>query len=350
MNRRLKNLLGLLQKNKLDAYLVMKDINIRYLTDFPACESWLLVTTKGCFYITDFRYVLEAKKGLKGVKVEKYDKSFYKTLFDIMTTCKIKRLGIDERHLNVVQYKTLKKLAPAGVEIIEANNLVEDLREIKDSEEIKAIREALLIHDEALDLLKKVVKPGVTERDVFKKLDEFVRDENVGYSFPPIIASGPNSCYPHAKITDRMIQNNEPVLIDMGIDYQGYKSDLTRMFFLGRIPPLVEDVNDYVAEAQQKAIKAVRAGLKVSDLDKVARNSLKQHKLAQYFGHALGHGVGLEIHESPRLSQQNEAVLKEGMVITIEPAVYIPNKFGIRLEEMVLVNKKDCEVLSEHIY
>jgi len=136
----------------------------------------------------------------------------------------------------------------------------------------------------------------------------------------------------------------------MGIDVKGYKSDLTRMFFLGKISALVREVNDAVYAAQRRAIAQIKDGVPAADIDYAARNYLKKHKLAKYFGHALGHGVGLEIHEKPRLAQNNSSVLKKGMVITVEPAVYIPEKFGIRIEDMVLVKKKDCEILSDDIH
>jgi len=170
-----------------------------------------------------------------------------------------------------------------------------------------------------------------------------------GFSFAPIVASGPNSYYPHASVTDRKIRKNELVLIDMGIDLGGYKSDLTRMFFLGKIPKLVGQVNELVRVAQKKAIEKIKAGVSIAEIDDQARNYLAKQRLAKYFGHAIGHGIGLEIHENPRMSHENKSLLKEGMVITIEPAVYIPNKFGIRKEEMVLVKKEGCEVISDDI-
>lgn len=326
-----------------------KDVNIKYLTKFPASESWLFITQKKAFYITDFRYLHEARKGLKGVAVIRYDKSLQNSLFELAVREKVKTLGLDERHISLFQYKKLHKACPRTVKLSGVNNLVEDLRAVKESGEVQKIREALKIHQEALVMLKKVIKPGLSERDVFFKLEEFVKDRNVGFSFDPIIASGPNSAYPHAKVSDRKIRNNEIVLVDIGIDVKGYKSDLTRIFFLGRIPKLISEVRQEVWVAQQLAITNICAGRSVAAIDKIARNSLKEKKLDVYFGHSLGHGVGLEIHENPRLSEQDPTILKEGMVVTVEPGVYIPGKFGIRLEEMVLVTKKGCEVLSGNI-
>jgi Xaa-Pro aminopeptidase len=227
--------------------------------------------------------------------------------------------------------------------------LVESLREVKEAKELAQIRKALRIHKQAHQFLKSVIRPKISEKDVLLKLTNFVLSKGVGFSFDPIVASGPNSCYPHAKVTNRKICSNEPVLIDMGIDVGGYKSDLTRMFFLGKISNLVRHVNDHVNEAQKRAIRKIQAGVSIAKVDFEARNYLESHKLAKYFGHALGHGVGLEIHEDPRLAQNNSAVLREGAVITVEPAVYMPNKFGIRIEDMVLVTKKGCQILSDNI-
>jgi Xaa-Pro aminopeptidase len=349
VNSRLKALTSQFSKHNLDALIVPKDVNIRYLTHFAACESWLLVTPKKAFYITDFRYILEANQGLKDAEVVRYEKSFYDTAFELAKKLGLKKIGIDERHISLALYKSMAKALPVRLKLVEANQLVENLREIKEKEELNSMREALKIHQGALKFIKKIVKPGITEYDVFLKLENYVKSKRVGFSFDPIIASGPNSCLPHGRVSSRKIKNNEPVLLDFGIDYKGYKSDLTRMCFLGRMPSLVTNYNEFVRRAQHKAIASIKAGVAAQFVDAQARNYLKEKGLDQFFGHSLGHGVGLEIHENPRLSQTSPTILKEGMVVTVEPAVYIPNQFGIRLEEMILVRKTDCEVLSGYI-
>ena len=198
--------------------------------------------------------------------------------------------------------------------------------------------------------MRKIIKPGFTEKQILVRLERYVKSNGASFSFKPIIASGPNSSFPHARITDRKIRNNEPVLVDLGISFGEYKSDLTRMFFLGKIPALVRQVYDAVFEAQRIAIDGIKAGVPTAKIDLLARNHLKKQRLAKYFIHALGHGVGLEVHESPRLAHNDLSILEEGMVVTIEPAVYIPGKFGIRIEDMVLVKKKNCEILSDDIH
>lgn len=350
MTNSLKQLRVLLKSSNIDAYLVQNNTNIRYLTGFPANESWLLVGPGRVVYITDFRYILEARKGLKRVAVVQYTGSIYDTLYNLVKHAKIKRLGFDERHLTYAQFKKLKHLCPKGIHLVAVNNLVEQLRAVKNRSEIVLIKKALRIHRQAHNYLKRIIKPGISEQNVFSKLEHFVKSAGAGFSFDPIVASGPNSCYPHAVVTKRKIRSNEPVLIDMGIDVEGYKSDLTRMFFLGKIPPLVKEVNDQVYCAQRKAIKHIKAGISVAEVDYEARNYLAKKGLEKYFGHALGHGVGLDIHEHPRLAQSDKTILREGMIITVEPAVYIPGRFGIRIEDMVLVTKKGCTILSDHIH
>jgi Xaa-Pro aminopeptidase len=347
MNTRLKKLVEDFSRHKnIDALLIVNDSNIRYLTQFLACESWLLVTKSKAFYITDSRYILEARQGLKGITVKQYSHMPFTTLCELCKQYKIKRLGFDERHTNFALWKRLKEFCPRNRKLVPATGLVESLREIKDEGEIAQIKNCLKLHFKAIDFMKKVVKPGLTERKVAFQLERFVKSRGAEFSFPPIIASGPNSCYPHARTTDRVIRNNEAVLLDFGIDLNGYKSDLTRNFFLGTIAPRVKQVFDALTLAQQEAISLIKPNVSCSQVDARARKVLRKFGLAKYFGHSLGHGVGLDIHEAPRLSSQSTSILEAGMIVTIEPGVYIPNQFGIRVEDMVLVTKEGCEVLS----
>jgi Xaa-Pro aminopeptidase len=347
MNARLKRLVEDFSRHKnIDALLIVNDSNIRYLTQFPASESWLLVTKSKAFYITDSRYILEARQGLKGITVKQYSKMPCATLCELSKQYKIKRLGFDERHTSYALWKKLKEFCPRNAKLVAATGLVEALREVKDDGEIAQIRNSLKLHFKAIDFMKKVVKPGLTERKIALQLERFVKSHGAEFSFSPIIASGPNSCHPHARATDRVIRNNENVLLDFGIDINGYKSDLTRNFFLGRITPRVKQVHDALTLAQREAIALIKPGVTCAEVDTQARKVLRKFGLAKYFGHSLGHGVGLDIHESPRLSSQSTSILEEGMVVTVEPGVYIPNQFGVRVEDMVLVTKEGCEVLS----
>jgi len=347
LNTRLKKLVEDFSRHKnIDALLIVNDSNIRYLTQFPASESWLLVTKTKAFYITDSRYILEARQGLKGITVKQYSQMPCLTLSDLCKQCKIRRLGFDDRHTSYALWKKLKEFCPRNRKLIPASGMVETLREIKDEGEIDQIKDCLKLHFKAIDFMKKVVRPGQSERKIAIKLEHFVKSNGAEFSFQPIIASGPNSCFPHARATDRIIRNNEGVLLDFGIDIKGYKSDLTRNLFLGRIPPRVKQVFDALTLAQREAINMIKPGVSCAQVDAQARKVLRKFGLAKYFGHSLGHGVGLDIHEGPRLSSQSKSILEAGMIVTVEPGVYIPDQFGVRIEDMVLVTKEGCEVLS----
>ncbi|MCB9772560.1 MAG: aminopeptidase P family protein [Candidatus Omnitrophica bacterium] len=346
MSERLRKFQDLLSSHRLHSYIHTDDTNIKYLTGFPSSESILMSFPTKSVYITDSRYEEEARKGLNGIKVEVYAHNIYKSIFDILLQNNAQNVGFDDRHLSLNRYRQFQKACPKGIKLVCVNDLVETMRISKVKSELDQIRKCLSLNLDAYKYLKRVIRPGITEKEVLLKLENYVKPKGAGFSFDPIIASGPNSAFPHARVTNRRILNNEPVLVDMGIDINGYKSDLTRMFFLGKMTNLYKEIYSAVSQAQSKAISKIRAGVKAADVDFAARNYLESLGLAKYFGHSLGHGVGLDIHEAPRLSGQSGVVLQEGMVITVEPGVYLPGKFGIRLEEMVLVKKTGCEVLS----
>lgn len=347
MNVRLKKLVEEFPRQRnIDGLLVVDNSNLRYLTHFPASESWLLVTKTKAFYLTDSRYVLEARQHIKGIAVKQYSHIPYVLLFELCKRHKIKRLGFDEKHISFALWKKLKEFCPRSAKLVPATGLVESLREVKDEREIDQIRDCLKLHFKAIDFVRKVVSPGLNERQLLLKLEIFIKSHGAEFSFPPIIASGPNACHPHARVTERVIRNNEAVLVDFGIDLNGYKSDLTRNFFLGRIPPRIKQAFDALTLAQREAISLIKPGVPCSQVDAKARNILRKFKLAKYFGHSLGHGVGLDIHESPRLSGPSTTLLEAGMIVTVEPGVYVPNQFGLRVEDMVLVTKEGCEVIS----
>ena len=346
MSERLRKFQSLLSSHRLHSYIHTDDTNIKYLTGFPASESILLSFPTKSVYLTDSRYTEEAKNGLCGIRVEESSHDVYKSAFNILLQNNAQNVGFDDRHLSLNRYRQFQKACPKSIKLVCVNDLVETMRISKVKSELDQIHKCLRLNLDAYKYLKRVIRPGITEKDVLLKLENYVKPKGVGFSFDPIIASGPNSAFPHARVTNRRILNNEPVLVDMGIDINGYKSDLTRMFFLGKMTNLYKEIYFAVSQAQSKAISVIRAGAKAADVDFVARNYLESLGLAKYFGHSLGHGVGLDIHEAPRLSAQSGVILQEGMVITVEPGVYLPGKFGIRLEEMILVKKAGCQILS----
>jgi Xaa-Pro aminopeptidase len=345
---RLQALVAGFAKYGVDAVLVNHETDIHYLTQYPAHDAWLLVTPRQAFYITDARYIDEVKKRITGVVPVKFEKSIFVETVALAYKAGVKRLGVDEQHLTVYQHKRLRSFYNDEISMVAVDGLVASVRMVKDKGELALMRQAIKLNLQAYKAVKPFIKPGVKEEDLLLKLEAFIAKHGVKFSFDPIIASGPNSAYPHARVTDRKLRSNEPVLIDLGIDVKGYKSDLTRMFFLGRMPTSYRDVLSIVHDAQQEAFKVIKPGILAKDVDELVRNYLRKYDLAERFTHSLGHGVGLDIHEAPKLSVNSDVVLAENMVFTVEPGIYFPGKFGIRLEEMVLVTAKGCEVLSDH--
>jgi Xaa-Pro aminopeptidase len=349
MNPRLKKLLAQFPAEKIDGLLVSKPANVSYLAGLDSSDSWLLVTAKRCSYITDFRYVEQVKKELKGVALEQYKKSIFKTVAQLCRSLRVKRLGFDSQALYYSEYQKLKKAA-ARIALKPTVNLVENLRQIKEPQELLKIRRAIALTDQAFDFLKKAIKPGKREKDIAAALEDFVIARGGKMAFVPIIAAGGNSVFPHARISAQKLAKNDAVTVDIGVDLDGYKSDLTRVFFLGKIPLFYRRIYAIILEAQARAIAGILPGQPANKIDGLARNFIKQKGLGKFFGHSTGHGVGLEVHERPRISAREKTVVEPGMVFTIEPGIYLPGKFGMRVEDMVLVKEKGCEVLSGFIH
>ena len=348
MNSFKRNISSILNKLDIDAFLVTKSVNIAYLTGFPSEDAWLLISRRQLFYITDARYTLEVKKNFKkGIEVVEYSKSMPATVLNLALELKIKRLGFDKQHISVFSFQKLRKAMKRKVKLVSADNLIEQFRMVKTRQEVWKMDKSIALTLKCYQYLKRIICPGMTEQEILIKLEHYVKSHNAEFSFRPIIASGPNSCFPHARITTREVRRGEPIVVDMGIDIDGYKSDLTRVFFLGKIPKPMRDVYSLVREAQRFAIRKIKPGVLISEIDQQARNFFKENKIDKFFVHSLGHGIGLEVHEAPVVSSKNFSKLQEGMVFTVEPGVYLPGQFGIRIEDMVLVTLHGCKILSE---
>lgn len=338
---------GWTQQN-LNGLLITLPANISYLTDYTSRHSWFLISKKENVYLTDSRYIEEAKNNLgKLFSIRQVNESLFNTIDCLCKNLNIKNLGFEERYLSVYEYQKLREKLGPTTQLIPTQGLVEKLREIKSPEEINKIREATRITISALKFIKNFISPGARETEIAGELQRFIRYAGgIDVSFDIIVASGPNSSYPHHKTSRRKIGNNEPVLIDIGVDYFGYKSDLTRVFFSGKINSLIRRVYNIVVKAQDKAINKIKPHVLINKIDRAARQYITRKGYGGFFNHNLGHGVGLEVHEAPRISPKENKELKEGMVFTIEPAIYLPGKFGIRLEDIVLVTKNNAEVIS----
>lgn len=351
MNSRIESIYAKLEQENLDGLIISSPSNISYLTEFTSREAYLLLSKKKNIYITDSRYIEEAKKNLsKDFTIKKINGSIFKLIANICRHFLLKRVGFEERHLVFGEYKKLKEELDKTTELIPTHSLVEELRQIKSAAELVKIKKATEITIAALKFIENFISAGKREIEVAWELEHFIK-YNGGQScaFDIIVASGPNSSFPHHMTSQRRLKTNEPVLIDIGVDYLGYKSDLTRVFFLGKINIQVKRIYDIVLEASVRAIRKIKPAVSISKIDTAARQYIARKGYGGLFCHNLGHGLGLEVHEEPHISGKENSKLKTGMVFTIEPAIYLPDKFGIRIEDMVLVTEEGVEILSDSL-
>ncbi len=345
---RFNKIADLLSTLRLDAMLLSSTPNVSYCAGFHAPDSYLVITKKKAVIITDSRYACDfARKTKPPFIVKEYKGSVFKAIVGILKQMAAKEAGFESRHLTFAECEVFNRLGSKHIKFIPLKETIEPLREIKENEEILDIKKALAITLKAFAFAKKMLKPGVKELEIAAHLERFIRLNGATSSaFDIIVASGPNSSYPHAGITSRVMQKGDAVVIDMGVAYNGYKSDLTRTYFLGKINPIAQKAYRIVSEAQQRAIKAIRPGVTAKSIDSAARDHIAEKGFGKFFGHSLGHGVGLEVHESPSINKKNHRIISANMVFTVEPGIYIPGKFGIRIEDMILVNNFGAEVLS----
>ncbi|OGX45489.1 MAG: hypothetical protein A3G38_03745 [Omnitrophica WOR_2 bacterium RIFCSPLOWO2_12_FULL_51_8] len=352
MGRAIKNILQKIAQQGLDGLLVSSGANISYLTRTLAREAYLLISRNKSVYFTDSRYIEEAKNALgRNFRLIKTNGSAFSLIARECLELELKRIGFEGRLLPFAEYKKIQDELGRKARLAPAHGLVEGLREVKSPEEIRKIRRAIAVTSAALEFAQKSIRPGKKELEIAGELERFIRYHGAsGSAFEIIVASGPNSSLPHHMPGRRVIRKDEPVMIDIGVDYLGYKSDLTRMFFSGKIKGLVKIIYDIVLEAQRKALQEIGPAKNISTVDAAGRQHIFQKGYGKFFGHSLGHGVGLEVHEEPHITAKNTSPLTAGMVITIEPAIYLPGKFGIRIEDMVLVTKAGMEVLSGAVH
>ncbi len=337
---RVKKLQKLVKDKKLSALLVSDRNNVRYLTGFVGTNGKLLVTPAKHVLITDARYFETARKA----GVPYYDQS--KGIKKLMG--RYKTVAFEAENFTVARLQKYEKLVP-GVKFKPTTGLVESLRIIKDEKEMKIIRKAVRIACKSLEEFERGVKEGVTEDELEWKLLEIFRKNGAErFSFPPIITFGKDTAdIHHQKQAGNKLKKGEMLLIDSGLTYQGYITDMTRVFFQRKPTDFEQKIYTTVLAANQAAIKAVKVGMTFADLDKVARGAIEKAGFGQYFTHSLGHGTGLEVHEAPSVSAHSKEKIQPGMVFTIEPGIYVPGKGGVRIEDMVYIKPNGkAEVLT----
>ncbi len=344
-DRRLAILKDELRRRRLDSLLIAKDVNVSYESGFSGHDAVIIVTHKGYYFIADSRYIEEARASVNGFKIRLVKSSLYGVIGDIVRECKLRRLGFESTNLPYEVVSRLKEFA-VKCELVPVNGLIEELRAIKGPEEIDLIRESIRLTKDVLERTLTFVKPGVSEESLARKIEVDFLMHGARSGFDPIVAVDENSSKPHAMPTTRKILKKSVIMVDIGCNLNKYNSDLTRIIIMGKIKPRMKNIYDIVRRAQAMAIDVIRPGERIAKVDSAARQYIRHNGFGKYFGHALGHGVGMEIHEKPTISGIGEGRLRPGMVFTVEPAIYIPKFGGIRVEDMVLVTDKGCEILS----
>ena len=344
MNDRLQALRNKLAGLNIQGMIITNPINVKYLTGIEA-EGTLLITRKENVYLTDSRYIEYVSNTITPfdeIVVDEYKNISKEDYENFFLFCE--NVGFEENYVTYANYKKMKQIYKIN-DFVEADCLIDRLRMIKDEDEIKYLKQACKITDECFEFLLEYIKPGMTEKEIATKIEQYYMEHAEGISFDPIVASGENSSKPHAVPTDRKIQERDIITIDMGCKIKGYCSDMTRTIFIGEPTEEQKKVYDLVLKNQLLALSEMKDGAIIKDIAKMVTSDFELN--GYNMGHALGHGVGLDIHEPPFIRELNDNTLKEKMTITNEPGIYIPGAFGVRIEDTLLVRKDEPEVLTK---
>ncbi|MBQ7043843.1 MAG: aminopeptidase P family protein [Clostridia bacterium] len=343
----LNELISMLPKSA-DGVLIVSETNRRYFTSFPSSDGILLVTRKGSVFLTDSRYIEEAQNTVKCCEVEELRKTS-EQLPELCRKFGVRVLMTESERLTVAELNAYRKILK-GITLttVGTDKIIDKLRMVKSEIEIKSVVKAQRIAEKALEHVLGMIKVGVTEREIALGLDFFMLKNGAqAVSFETIAISGANTSKPHGVPTDKKIERGDFVTMDFGAVVDGYHSDMTRTVAVGEVSDEQVRVYETVLEAQMKALDTLKAGVKCSDADACARIYINEKGYGDYFRHSLGHGVGLEIHEKPNLSPKSDLILQEGNIVTVEPGIYIPGKFGVRIEDMATITKFSCENLTK---
>ena len=346
MEKRINKLKEKLKEKNIEAFLVTKNENVRYLSRFTGTAGKLLITQNDSIFITDFRYLDQAEDQTDGCVIEEISSNFINGFSELLKRKNIKNLSFESQDLNFKTYQKLKdKLELDSLNPVES--LVENLRMIKDQTEMQKIKKAVEIADQGFQFLLDFIEAGKTEREIALELEFFMkRNGGEANAFDFIVASGKRGAMPHGVASNKTINKGELVTIDFGTVYQGYHSDMTRTVAVGEVAPELKQIYELVLTAQKQVIADIKAGMGCIEADKIARDIIAEAGYKDNFGHGLGHGIGLEIHEAPRLSYTSEDTLEAGMVVTDEPGIYVSGLGGVRIEDDLLITEDGCEVLN----
>ena len=347
--QRVRRVQAALAHSGLDVLLVTHLANVRYLCGFTGSAAVLAITDGRALLFTDGRYTQQAREEVEAarVRIEKGKSALASATGWLEGERGLKRVGVEPAHLPIVERDIIAAALPGRARIVKAPPLIERMRMVKDPEEIRLIRKACFLGVKLFNGLRRAIRPGMTESELAGRLEFRARELGAEeMAFSTIIASGSRSALPHGRASQAKLPRRGFVVCDFGVILTGYCSDMTRTLSMGRPSESVRLAYEAVREAQQAALDAVRPGSTVGEVDLAARNLLRKRNLSKYFTHSTGHGLGLEIHEAPRVAEGQREVLQPGMVVTVEPGVYLPGRFGIRIEDTVVVTKSGCEILT----
>ena len=357
-HERLKKFREWMASRNVEGFLISNQENRFYLSgffekdiSFVESSGMLLITRSDQFLITDFRYRDMAKEEAPLFDIVVYEKSLPGAICDLVDDLRVNVLGVEKDYITLAFFEELEKnFSEKGlhVEFSFFSGVVEDMRAVKDDLEIELMIKSLELAEEVMGAVSPLLKRAISEKDLAWVIEKNIREKGAEeLAFSPIVASGPNSALPHARPTARVPKKGEPIIIDMGARLKGYCSDITRTFFIGKIPAEWEKIYELISVAQKAAQESIKPGMETTEVDRVARQIIEDAGYGAYFGHGLGHGVGLSVHERPGLRKQKPVPIKENMIVTIEPGIYLPGKGGIRLENMVLVTKEGGKLLNK---
>jgi len=344
---RQERLRALMETHRIPLFLVTHRVNVRYLTGFTGSAGILLLGPRQGILWVDPRYALQAQEQAEGVEVIEEKKGILKGVASWFRKNGVREAAFEASNLTCAQFEQLRQQAGRRLCLKPAGELIEDLRVVKDRDEIEAIRSAGRVTAEVFAEMLPHVRPGMVEQDLAAEIEYRMRRKGAeGAAFETIVASGLRSAYPHARPSSKALQESELVIFDLGAIVSGYAADMTRTVFLGEPDRRVRNLYGALVKAQGGALRAVQDTVPAGEIDSAARRILAKYRLARYFTHSTGHGVGLEIHERPRLGRGETTCLRSGSVVTVEPGVYLKGFGGIRVEDTVLVGSQGAEVLT----
>ena len=347
--REKKKLQQSMLQNNLEALLITYQPNVFYTSGFTGTSGYILLTLEEAFLYTDSRYLQQARDQAPSFEVVKVTSSYdFQVIVSLLRQKNIKQLAVEEEHLTLRDYNRLKTTAGDNIELQPVQNFVQKIRTKKEESEIKLIAQAAAKADKALRDTMSILKPNISEIDVACELEYRLRKNgSEKVPFDVIVASGYRSSLPHGVASSKIIKEGELVVVDFGAVVGGYCSDMTRSFVIGAPSKEQQKIYDTVLNAQELTLSSIEPGENSADIDKIARNYFQKFGYSEFFGHGLGHGVGIEVHEEPVLSPKGDSMLEPGMVFTIEPGIYFEGWGGIRIEDLVVIREDKIEVLTK---